>query len=258
MHFHFPPVPVIALLLLAVLLPGCGPEEKQDLAPKVDGLEAEVEETRRKLSGAEKSLTSASDQLVLATLALDAAKKGIAEKDQALAQRDEQLRVAQAEIVALKKTDGFAFAEIRGLQQKGQSTVALGRYQQFVRDFPGSPLAADATSAIAALNAESQRDSRARQEIIDPKRPERELVKLFNEGYSSPQELALLFKGKTKAQVLALCGRPQQVFNDGTEIGYADKTTDPATSRKGMLIVGFSGDVVSTLRVDYAGRKIRP
>ena len=58
--------------------------------------------------------------------------------------------------------------------------------------------------------------------------------------------------------MLALCGRPQQVFNDGTEIGYTDKATDPVSSKKGTLIIGFTGETVSSLRLDYAGRKIRP
>ena len=258
MHSPISSVRLLSLLCAGVLLAGCGRDDTPQLAPKVDALKTEVEETKRKLSAAESSFTEASDRLVLATLAMDAAKKEVAEKNQALAQRDEQLRLAQAEVAALKKGEGVTFAEIRGLQAKGQPTLALTRYQQFVRDFPGSPLAADATSAIAAINAESQRESRARQAIIDPKRPERDLVKLFSEGYSSPQELAPLFKNKTRAEVTALCGRPQQAFNDGREYGYADKTTDPATGKKGMLIVGFEGDKVSTLRMDYAGRKIRP
>ncbi len=248
----------MSLLVMGVLLSACGPDERAELAPKVDALKTEVEDAKRKLSGVEQSLTVASDKLVLATLAVDAARKEIAEKNQALAQRDEQLRLAQAEVVALKRGDTFVFAEIRALQDKSQPTVALTRYQQFLRDFPNSPLAANATAAIAELNAESQRDSRARQAIIDPKRPERDSVKLFLEGFSTPQELAPFFRNKTRTQVLALCGQPNQVFNEGTELGYADKATDPATGKKGMLIIGFAGQAVSSLRVDYAGRKIRP
>ena len=64
--------------------------------------------------------------------------------------------------------------------------------------------------------------------------------------------------GKTPAQVVTLLGRPDQSFNDGTEIGYTDKAFDPAANRKGMLIIGFEDGAVTTLRVGYTGRKMTP
>jgi hypothetical protein len=72
------------------------------------------------------------------------------------------------------------------------------------------------------------------------------------------QELGPVLKKKSLTQVLSLLGRPNQTFNSGTELGYANRAVDPATGTRGMLIIGFDQGTVANLRVEYAGRKYVP
>jgi hypothetical protein len=256
--FRIPLVQWCSLLVTVILWSGCQRAQSPVLLPDGRSAQADLDETAQKLATAEKSLAKLKDELALAGSALDSANHGHAELEKALNERDTQLRAAKAEIEALKKRDAFVFADISAVQQEGQTLVALSRYEKFIRDFPNSPLTAHATRVVNEMTVDSQRETKRRQEVFDPRRPERELVKLFNEGLSTPQELAPLLKNKTRTQVLAALGRPSQTFNDGAEVGYVDRATNPATGKRGMLIISFTADTVSSVRLEYAGRKIVP
>jgi hypothetical protein len=247
-----------SLVLTASLLTGCHRTER-DLAQQVDGLKTEVDDTKRKLGEAEKGLAAKQGELAATAADLEAAKRTLAEKIVALAERDTQWRAAQTELETLKKRDTFVFSDIRAAQEQGRSTVALSRYQQFVKDYPNSPFVSEASAAIAVLSTETEREAQRRANVFDPKRQERETLRLFGEGLLTPKELAPLLKNRTRAQVLAMLGRPNHVFPEGAEIGYVDKVTNPATGTKGMLIITFDANGVATaLRVDYAGPKLIP
>jgi DNA repair exonuclease SbcCD ATPase subunit len=248
----------LMLVLLAVLLPGCGREDAPANTPKVNPLQAELDRANQRMETSEKALDAKIEELNQARAALEAAKTQIAEKDVVVAQRDTQMRALQSEIEKIKKSEAFVFAEISAAQQQGQSLIASGRYEQFIKDFPRSPLAANAASAIAEIAATRQRDARVMAELADPKRRERELLQQFNDGFMTLQELAPILKKKTIAQVVALLGQPNQTFNEGTELGYADKAINPLTGKRGMFIVSFDSGVVATLRVEYAGRRLVP
>ncbi|MEA3212495.1 MAG: hypothetical protein QOE70_5552 [Chthoniobacter sp.] len=246
------------LLLLGSLLSSCDRDKAADATPKANPLQAELETATRKLSVAELSLATKNDELTLANEAAETVKKQLAEKDLVLTQNDELIRALQSELAALKKREAFVFAEISVLQQQGQSIIATSRYQQFIKDFPKSPLAANAASAIAEMAVKDQREARQRAEVLDPKRQEREILKNFTDGFVTLQELAPVLKKKSLSQVLTMLGTPNQTYNDGTEIGYVDKAINPATGRRGMLIISFASGAVSTLRVEYAGRPMTP
>jgi septal ring factor EnvC (AmiA/AmiB activator) len=244
------------LALMWLLVAGCGPGG-EDHSRQFEGLKADLDESKRRLSHLQNSLAAKDAELAVTTTALETAKSGLADMEKVLNDHNTQLRAVKIELDELKKRDALVFAEIAAAQQQGQSTIAVARYQKFIADFPKSPLVAHANTAIAQLT-EVQREVRKQVEQLDPKRRERDFQKTFNEGYMTLQELAPYLKKKTVAQVLALLGRPNQTFNDGTEIGYADRAINPATSTRGMLIVSFEGGTVSTLRVEYAGRKMTP
>ena len=44
----------------------------------------------------------------------------------------------------------------------------------------------------------------------------------------------------------------------GTELGYVDKVVDATGGGRGTLVIGFDEDRVTTLRIGYLGRPIRP
>lgn len=240
-------------------------QEDVEHSRQVEGLRTDLEMARRKLGQVQKSLSTKEDKLVLTETVLEETKTELAEKVQAFAEQQAQLRKVQGELETLKKSDAFIFGEIATLQQQpGQLANALKRYQKFITDFPKSPLVASAASAINRLSVSSPvagqpaATSRPAATPVDPRVRERELLKNFNEGYMTLAELAPILKKKSLAQVLALLGRPNQTYHDGTEIGYADKAINPATGGKGMLIIAFEEDAVSSLRVEYAGRKMTP
>lgn len=242
----------------ALLCSGCKPPQPIIQLPESSELQAELADTKRKLETAEKLLTSTKEDLSLTAKALESANESSAEIKKSLAERDAQVQAVNAEMETLKKREEFVFAGISALQQEGQAAVALSRYEQFIRDYPNSPLTVHAMRVVAERTADLQRDAKRRLDSIDPNRPDRQLAKLFQDGLSTPQELAPLLKNKTRGQVLKLFGRPSQTFADGAEIGYADRAIHPATGKKGMLIIAFASDVVSSVRLEYAGRKIVP
>ncbi len=249
----------LALLTAGAFLGGCKHKERDALTPPpLDPVKAELEDTRNKLRDAEISAAAKQSELNKAAAALEAARIERIEKDQVIVQRDAQIKVVQTELDALKKRDAFVFADIRLLHEQGRFTVALGRYQQFLKDFPNSPFAALATNAIAELTTESQREAQWQAEVFDPRRRERETMRLITTGLLTPRELAPMLRGRNRTEVLSLLGRPDNVLPDGNEIGYSDRVTNPATGKKGMLIVTFESGTVAALRIDYAGQKYTP
>lgn len=224
---------------------------------QAEALKADVDEGKRRLSHIQNSLAAKDAELAVNTQALENVRNGLAEMEQTLKERDAQLKAAKAEVDDLKKRDGFVFAEIAALQQQGQAGAAVTRYQKFIAEFPKSPLVAHANNAIAKLT-EMPKEIRKQVELADPKRKEREFSKVFNEGYMTLQELGPILKKKTVAQVIALLGNPNQAFNGGAEIGYADRVVNPLTGTRGLLVVSFEDGAVASLRVEYAGRKFIP
>lgn len=251
---------LVPLILSIALFTGCEPDDVHH-GRQVDVLKTELEETKRRLAAAQKSLVAKEEELLVATTALESAKVGLADKDQAIVERDTRLRTALTELQTLRKSEALVFAEIRTLQMQGKSALALSLYHKFINDFPTSPLAGTAASAIAEMTAPpstAPRPPGTAAALADPKRREREFQKTFNEGYMKLEELAPVLKKKSLAQVLALLGKPNQTFNEGMEIGYADKAINPATGKRGVLIISFESGTVATLRVEYSGRKVTP
>ena len=249
---------LIPSLGLGALLAGCQREEGPDSAVEISRLKTELADTGRKLTAEQKNLEVATAELALATADAASAKTQLTARDQTAAQKAAQIHTLQTELETLKKRDAFVFAEITALRQQGQAIVALSQYQKFLTDFPKSVLAGPATSAIAELSAERARDTRRWAEMVDPKRQENQILKHFGDGLTTLAELAPVLKKKSLAQVRAMLGRPDQTFNEGTELGYVDKAINPTTGRTGLLIIGFESGTVSTLRVEYAGRKMTP
>ena len=249
---------LIVLTFSGVLLSGCQREEQPAPIPAVNPPQADFEETKLKLSRAETSLAAKNDEGAQAKAALEAARTQLAERDLVVIQRDAQIRAVQSEMEALKKRDAFVFAEISALQQQGQSVNALNRYQQFLKDFPTSPLTVHATGAIAEITAAKDRETPPKPDLRDPKVRTREFVQQFEDGFLTLQDLAPALRKRTVSQVLALLGPPNRIFGDGTEIGYVDKAIDPVTSKRGMFIISFESGAVANLRVEYAGRRMIP
>jgi hypothetical protein len=161
-------------------------------------------------------------------------------------------------VADMKKRDAFVYAEISKLHQQGLKTTALDRYRQFVTSFPTSPLVADANRAIAELTVTAPKEARARAVAIDPFAAEREILKKYNDGWATPEDLAPLLRRKPLADVVKLLGPPNTTYHEGRELGYVDKVIDAATGTRGTLVVGFEDDRVVTLRIGYLGRPIRP
>ena len=248
----------ISLLIAGSLLTGCD-DGNLDHARQVESLKTDLDEAKRRLSHLHKTFAAKDDELLLTKATLEATQNRLTEKEQALADRETALRTAQEVLEALKKSDAVVFAEIRALQRQGQTTVALARYEKFIKDFPKSPLIGCVANSIAEMTT-IPREIRASTPTAtpDPKRRERELLKNFNEGYMTLQELAPILRKKSLPDILTLLGKPNQTYNDGTEIGYADKAINPGTGTRGMLIISFDAGTVATLRVEYAGRKYTP
>ena len=238
------------------LLAGCD-REAGEHPRQIDGMKADVEEAKRRLSHLQNSLAAKDAELAVNTQALEAAKNGLTDLEKALNERNAQLRDARAELADLKKTDAQAFTEITATQQQGSSGLAVARYQKFVKDYPKSPLVYHANNAIAVLTV-AQAEVRKQVTPADPAQRAKDFSKNFNEGYMTLQELAPYLKKRTLPQVLTLLGRPNQTFNEGTEIGYSEKAVNPVNGNRGMLIISFEGGTVSALRVEYAGRKMIP
>ncbi len=249
---------LITLASTAFLFASCQRQEQPPSIATPAPPRAELEESKVKLTDAETNLTAKNGELAQAKAALEAARTQLAERDLVVTQRDTQIRAAQAEVETLKKRDAFVFAEISAIHQKGETVNALNRYQQFLKDFPTSPLTIHANSAIAAITAVNEREAPPKPDLRDPKARTREFVQQFEDGILTLKELAPVLKNRSVSQVLALIGPPHRIFGDGTEIGYVDRALDPVTSKRGLFIVAFESGTVANLRVEYAGRRMIP
>jgi hypothetical protein len=225
---------------------------------EVSRLTGELEGAKQKLAAMEKELEFRKDAANQASEAVQVMKKQLAEKDQATSQTEAQIRALQSELTEIKRGDALRFAEASATQQKRVASTSLDHYQQFVRDFPYIPMVADAKRALAEFSAAADKDSKWRESVIDPKKQERELVAKLNDGLLTPTEMAPLLHNRSAADVIKLLGRPNNSFRNGTELGYADRAIDESTGEKGTLIIKFESGMVSTLRVGYQGREIRP
>ena len=249
------------LLLTGALLTGCLPEDSTSVR-QVESVRTELDEAKRRIAHIQKAIAIKDEEVLATTTELESIKATLAEKEQALALREKELQAAKIALETLKKSDAIVFGEIRAQQLQGQTAAAITRYYQFIKDYPKSPLAGVAGTLVGELSApktEAPRPGTATAApYVDPKKREREFQKTFNEGYMTLKELAPALRKKSVAQILALLGNPNQVFNGGTELGYSDKAINPVTGSRGMLIVGFENGTVESLRVEYAGRKITP
>ena len=258
MHPRTSPAILIFLTALAALPLGCQRESGPDLTADVARLTGEAESLKQKLAAAEKNLERRKDAAVLAGESAATEKKQSAEKDQITAQKDGEIRALQAELAALKKSDALVFAEISGLQKQGITTAALSRYEQFTRDFPQSPLVANAVSAMTQLSATAEREAKTRAGQVGAKKRESEVLKYLAEGTASVEEIAPLLKNKSLAEVVKLLGPPSRSYRNGAEIGYVDKVSDSAKGGKDTLVISFDEGKVSGLRAGYLGREIKP
>ena len=258
MHPRRPHAILLSLVILAALPLGCQREGGPDLPAEVARLKTEAEDLRHKLGAAERNLEGRTDAVALAGEATATAKKQAVEKEELAAQKDAQIRALQAELAALKKSDALVFAEISGFQHQGLTTVALSRYEQFTRDYPQSPLVANALGAMTQLSSAAEREAKTRASQVSPKQREREVLKYLAEGTASVEEIAPLLKNKTPAEVAKLLGPPNRTYRNGTEFGYVDKVSDPAKGGKDTLVISFDEGKVSGLRAGYLGREIKP
>jgi hypothetical protein len=247
----------LPLIVLAVFFTSGCEREGVDQKRQVDGLKSDLEETKRRLGYVQNNLASKDAELADSVAALEKAKGTIADLELSLKERGAQSAAIKAELDEFKKRDALVFADIAAIQQQGSNYVAIARYQKFIADYPKSPLVGPANAAIAQLNA-AQSEVRRQIQQLNPEAREKDFAKTFNEGYMTLQELAPVLKKKTLPQVLSLLGRPNQTFNENTEIGYADRAVNPATGSRGMLIITFESNAVSALRVEYSGRKMTP
>jgi hypothetical protein len=256
------------LILASVSMAGSlftGCDQNASQPQQLDGLKADLDETRRRITHLQNSLAAKDAELAVNTQALETAKNGVGELEKTLNERTTELRAVQTELDGLKKKDASVFAEIAATQGQGSTGLAVARYQKFITDFPKSPLVMHANNAIEQLNSVQQDSppvaatstSRALAKV-DPAKSTRDFVKRFNEGYMTLPEIAPFLRKKSLAQVIALCGRPNQSYNEGTEIGYSDRAINPVTGSRGILVVSFEGGAVATLRVEYGGRKMTP
>lgn len=251
---------LIPLALLGLCAAGCNRSAGPDLTPEVARLTSELEATRLQLDTLEKNRAVKQQDAVVAAGAVTP-KFSPPAIGSVSVEKDAQISALQTEIDDLKKRDVFAFAAASAAMQTGSKGAAMERYQQFLKDFPNSPLAADADRAIAELTTTREREARearTRALTIDPRRPEREILQRFNDGTASVQEVAPMVKNRSTADIIKLLGQPNQTFRDGKELGYIDKIIDPATGGKGTLVIGFEQDTVSTLRIGYLGKPIKP
>jgi hypothetical protein len=206
----------------------------------------------------EKQSTAKDDAVALAKEEVEHAGKQVAEKDRVIADKDAQIAALQKQIEDARKGEAQVYLDGSKLHQQGMKATALMRYRQFVAAFPASPLVADANRAIAELSVTAPKEAAARAAAIDPSAPVREFQRHFADGFATMEDIAAMLKHKSLAEVVKLLGPPNRTYRDNSELGYIDKVIDPTTGSRGTLVIGFLEDQVSTLRVGYQGRPIRP
>lgn len=248
-------------ILLVSLLAGCGGQKGPDLNAEVNRLKGELDAAKQKLADTEKALAAKNDEAAKAAadaFAAEATRKQAVQNDEAVVKKDAQIRALQAELAGLKKQDALAFAEASAVQQKGLTTIALDRYRQFAKDYPNSPLVPHAERAIAELTKTADTEAKWRQSLIDPKKPQRDVLQRFADGAVTLDEIVPLLKDRDSAQVVTLLGKPNQTYRGGTEYGYVNKVIDTATGNKETLVIVFDGGRVASFRLGYRGREIKP
>lgn len=256
MHLRISRTLLVPAILLGSIVAGCNRGPDPTLTSEIQRLNAELESARQNAAATEKARIAKQEDIALATAA-DSAKKLPPEPKPLDTEKDAQIRALQAEVASLKKRDAFVFADASAALKIGNG-AALDRYQQFLKDFPNSPLAADADRAIAELTTAKEREARAHAMLVDPRRADREILQHFSDGTVTVKELSPLLKNRSPADVVKLLGPPTQTYRDGKELGYTDRVIDTATGGKGTLVIGFDSDAVSTLRVGYLGKPIKP
>ena len=257
MHPRIPRPLLIPLLVLATITGGCERGPDATLTAEIQRLNSELEETRLRLDSAEK-VNAAKRAQPVAPAALETSASKPPQTTADSIQKDDQISALQVELAEIKKRDAFVFAAASATLRSGTAGAALDRYERFLKDFPNSPLAADADRAVTELTAAAQREARSRATLVDPRRALREALEHFNDGTVTVQEIAPLLKIRSAADVVKLLGPPNQTYRDGKEIGYTDRVIDSSTGNKGTLVVGFDADSVATLRVGYLGKPIKP
>ncbi len=251
---------LLATAALLLLVAGCD-QQSGDSSRQIESLRADTDEAKRRVSVLQNSLAAKDARLADTVKAVEAMKIALADKNLLLAMQEKQLRTAQTDLATLQKHEALVFAEAAAAQQKAQPTIARAAYEKFLVDHPNSALVPAANAALAQLTQTTGSTSTLDPQIVaivDPKRQERAFQKTFAEGYMTLQELGPILKKKSLKQVLALLGRPNQTFNSGTELGYANRAINPATGTRGMLVIGFDAGTVANMRVEYAGRKYVP
>lgn len=255
-------LPLVSAVFVGLLFSGCGGGSQPNSSLELDRLKTELEGLRQKLAVVEKDLVAKNDEIAKASAAsfvTDLSKKETPPAAPVDPQKDTQIQALQGEIAGLKKQDAIAYAQASAAQARGVTTITLDRYQQFVKDYPNSPLVADANRAIAELTATSEREARWRAGLIDPKRPERDLLQRFGNSTATAEEIAPLLKRRSLAEVVKLLGNPNRQYRNGSEIGYVDRIIDSRTGGKDTLVVIFDEDGrVTSLRIGYNGREIKP
>jgi len=249
-------------VIVASLLAGCGGQKGPDANAEIARLSAELQAAKAKLAATEQDLAAKNEEIAKAAadaFAAEATRKQAVANDDALSKKDAQLRAAQAELADLKRRDAFVFAEASATQQRGVTTVAIDRYRQFIKDFPQSPLVPHAERAVADLTKTADTEAKWRQTLIDPKKPQRDVLTRFADGAVTLDELIPLLKDRDAAQVASMLGKPNQIYRNGTEFGYVDKVIDTATGNKTTLVIVFDGNRVASFRLGgYRGREIKP
>jgi tetratricopeptide (TPR) repeat protein len=255
-----PRASVVLLLALSVLFTGCDRESSPAPDSQVKSLQlsSELDRTKKKLVATEKELTAKDDAVVLAKAEADKAAQQVVDKDKALGEKDAAIKALEKDIAEIKKQDAFAYLEVSKLHQQNLNSTALDRYRQFVAAFPKSPLVADANRAIAELTVTAPREARARVAVVDPHAADRDIQKKFNDGQATLEDLLPMLKKRSVADVVKLLGAPNMTYRDGTELGYVDRVIDLSSGSRATLVIGFEDGVVSTLRLGYQGRPVRP
>jgi outer membrane murein-binding lipoprotein Lpp len=259
MNLRTPKLFAVSLVLAGTFLTGCQRETAgPDLKAEVERLTAELNAATGKISGMEKQLQEAKDELALAAAGAEAAKREASERDSGTKLKDAQIGALETRLSDVMKSDGLAYMAASALMQNGAPGNALEKYQKFVTDFPESPLVADAKRAIVELSPVVAKDAQWRQNLIDPRRGDRELIKRFGDGIVTMEELSPLLRRRSAAEVVKLLGTPSRTYRNGTEIGYEDKVIDSKTGNKATLVIKFVSDRVDSLRLGYQGREVKP
>jgi len=249
-------------ILLATLLAGCGQKSGPDLASEVQRLSTELEATRTRLAAAETLAATKTDEAAKAaadTFVAELNKKPTPDQEKAAAEKDTQIKALQAEIASLKKQDVALLTEATGYQQRGLTTIAIDRYNQFVRDHPNSPLMLHADRALLELKVTADKESKERQKLIDPKMPQRDVLKRWEDGAVTIEEMGPLLKNRKGPEIVNLLGKPNQVYRNGSELAYTDKVIDTTTGNKETLVIVLDGSGYATsFRLGYRGREIKP